>query len=251
MNSEHYDNNFYEMQQNGSYKSAKVIVPILNNLFKPNNVIDVGSGLGTWSKVFIDLGINDVLAIDGDYVDLNKLFIPKDKFLTSDLNAELPINRKFDLAISLEVAEHLPVSSAENFIKTLTSLSNVIYFSAAIPFQGGTNHQNEQWQSYWAEKFKQNNYSAFDIIRNKVWDNEEVMPCYAQNGIVYINENHIDYLQSKYFTFKEESDVKYLSIVHPKIFESIADPDLQTVRNQFNILSKVLKNRILHRLKVK
>ena len=64
-----------------------------------------------------------------------------------DLAQPLQIDRRFDLALSLEVAEHLPPECGSEFVQTLTDLSSVILFSAAIPFQGGTDHLNEQWPS--------------------------------------------------------------------------------------------------------
>ena len=45
----------------------------------------------------------------------------------------LPDNRTFDVAISMEVAEHLPESSADPFVAVLTELSNCIVFTAAHP----------------------------------------------------------------------------------------------------------------------
>ena len=59
------------------------------------------------------------------------------------------MNRKFDLVLSLEVAEHLPSECAEAFVESLVNLGPVILFSAAIPYQGGENHVNEQWPEYW------------------------------------------------------------------------------------------------------
>jgi SAM-dependent methyltransferase len=246
-----YNSDFYAMQMLNSGKSAEIIVPILIELFKPFSVIDIGCGLGTWLKVFIDNGIADVLGIDGDHVDMNKLYITKEQFATADLKTELNINRKFDLVISLEVAEHLPEESADNFINSLSKLGDIIYFSAAVPFQGGTNHINEQWQSYWAQKFIQRNFLIFDIIRRKVWTNRNVQPCYAQNGIIYINKNRTSSMDPRLFSQGSSSDINSLSLVHPEIFESIADPAMQTVRNQFNFFTKVLKNRIAQRLSMK
>jgi hypothetical protein len=71
------------------------------------------------------------LGYDGPHV--TPLCIPKDRFAAVDLRQPLPADRKFDLAISGEVAEHLPAT----LVGTLTSVSDVVLFSAAIPGQGG------------------------------------------------------------------------------------------------------------------
>lgn len=60
----------------------------------------------------------------------------------------MTFNRRFDLAMTIEVAEHLTPVRADSFVEDLTRLSDVVLFSAAIPAQGGINHVNEQWQSY-------------------------------------------------------------------------------------------------------
>jgi hypothetical protein len=62
--------------------------------------------------------------------------------------------RTFDLAICLEVAEHLPPEAAEGFIDSLTRLAPVVLFSAAITFQVGNQHLNGQWPDYWATLFR-------------------------------------------------------------------------------------------------
>lgn len=92
--------------------------------------------VGTWLSVFREKGVKDIVGIDGDYVDQNMLHIPEGAFIALDLTQPIKLNREFDLVVSLEVAEHLPIECAETFVETLTSLGAVILFSAAIPFQG-------------------------------------------------------------------------------------------------------------------
>ena len=62
--------------------------------------------------------------------------------------------RTFDVAISMEVAEHLPAAVAGRLIALLARLSDVIVFTAAHPGQGGVDHVNEQPKSYWVERFE-------------------------------------------------------------------------------------------------
>jgi hypothetical protein len=98
-------------------------------------------------------GISDYLGIDGDYLPRKFLKIPESCFRAGDLTTMADVGRRFDMALSLEVAEHLPISSAENFVKLLVGAAPVVVFSGAVPYQVGTDHINAQWQSYWATIF--------------------------------------------------------------------------------------------------
>ena len=133
--------------------APRVIVPIVLEMIKPNSILDVGCGIGTWLKVFEEYGVDDYLGIDGDYVDRSTLKISEKRFLPNDLRKRWSLNRKFDLVVSLEVAEHLPEEVADLFVSTLSAHGDTILFSAAIPGQGGQNHVNEQWPTYWQKKF--------------------------------------------------------------------------------------------------
>src|SRR5690242_8105092 len=103
-----YDHAFYRDQAAGSARSASVIIPLLREFLTVRSVCDVGCGVGTWLRCWLDNGVTDVLGIDGDHVAQDQLLIPADKFLAADLRQPLQCNRRFDLAMSLEVAEHLP-----------------------------------------------------------------------------------------------------------------------------------------------
>jgi SAM-dependent methyltransferase len=124
------------------------VVPTVLRLVQPEPVVDVGCGDGAWLSVFRELGVNHRFGLDGDYVDRRLLQIPQDQFSATDLSLPFRLPCTFDLAVSLEVAEHLPPQSAEDFVDSLTRLAPVVLFSAAIPLQGGTHHLNEQWPDY-------------------------------------------------------------------------------------------------------
>lgn len=173
-----------------SLKSAEIIIPLVNKIIKPKSVIDIGCGVGTWLCIFKKLGVK-ICGVDGNYVKPEMLLIDRSEFISSDLSQVIPLKDKFDLAISLEVAEHLPSNRAESFIKELCSLAPVILFSAAIPFQGGVNHINEQWQDYWVNLFKKNNYYAFDVIRSQVGWNENIGMHYRNNALVFCHKEQI------------------------------------------------------------
>src|SRR5262249_5217435 len=147
-----YDAAFYEAQADGSLRSARVVVPLVTRLVEPRSVVDVGCGVGTWLRAFVENGVEDVLGVDGAYVDRNRLCIDPARFQAMDLARPQPLGRTFDLAVCLEVGEHLPTRAAPGLVAMLTA-APVVLFSAAIPGQGGTNHVNEQWPNFWQRLF--------------------------------------------------------------------------------------------------
>jgi SAM-dependent methyltransferase len=187
-----YDNTFFEDISQSSLSSAEIIVPIINKFISPTCVVDVGCGLGAWLAIFQINGVNKNLGIDGDYVDREKLLISKDKFLPINLNYPFEINEHFDLAICLEVAEHLHSKNSKSFVNSLTRLAPIILFSAAVPGQGGINHVNEQWPDYWAKLFKEEGYTILDPIRPIIWKDHRVAWYYRQNCFMYINNRMIE-----------------------------------------------------------
>jgi SAM-dependent methyltransferase len=207
-----YDKAFFLAIMDGSYKSAKLIVPIVSELISPRSVCDVGCGVGTWLRVWSELGVPDLYGIDGDYVDTKLLVISPKQFHGRDLRKPFSVERRFDLAMSLEVAEHLPSARAASFIADLTALAPVVLFSAAVPSQGGTDHVNEQWQSYWADLFRERGFTPVDVIRPMIWENVRVMRWYRQNVLLYCCEEFL-HLYPKLSGLSSNFP---LSVVHPE-----------------------------------
>jgi SAM-dependent methyltransferase len=220
---QYYNDKFYKFRQEASISSAREVIPIILDLIKPKSVIDVGCGVGTWLTVFRELGIEDFMGVDGDWVDRNMLMIPPENFLSFDLSGPLKLKTQFDLVVSLEVAEHLPEECARDFVESLTALGDVVLFSAAIPFQIGKHHINLQWQTYWTEIFKEKDYLAIDAIRKRIWQNDKVEYWYAQNILIFAKRDYIE----THPDLKKEYDntcVSLLSIVHPKMLQLNSTP---------------------------
>ena len=214
---EAYDENFYRMQKDGSYRSATIILPVLMKYVRPRNVIDIGCGVGTWLAVWKNFGA-EVHGLDGDYVDRSQLFIPAENFHPANLEERFSINAKFDLVETLEVAEHLTPARADSFVEDLTKLGDVILFSAAIAGQGGNNHVNEQMQSYWAEKFLRLGYVGIDCIRPQVWNNRQIESWYRQNVIVYVKSTELYRYPELQKYYLEHHDGTIYDAVHPEIY---------------------------------
>jgi SAM-dependent methyltransferase len=212
-----YTPEFFDTIRDGSRRSAEVVVPSVLDLLKPGSVIDVGCGDGTWLSVFREMGINDVYGLDGEYVDAKQLRIPQELFKPTDLSSPFTVERKFDLAMSLEVAEHLPPASAKGFVESLSRLAPFILFSAAIPLQGGTNHLNEQWPEYWVELFRTYDCLPIDFIRGKIWSNPKVEWYYAQNTLLFARPECLGN-NNELIRLYQQTNQQQLSLVHPKRF---------------------------------
>ena len=193
-----YNEFFFKDRQNISLLSASIIVPEIINIFEPNSVVDFGCGMGEWLKIFKDNNIDDILGIDGYHINKDNLLINKKNFIAHDLNKAIEI-KKFDLAICLEVAEHLDYLSSETIVNSLVQSSDNIVFSAAIPGQGGTGHINEQPHSFWANKFIDHGYIVSDYLRIKFMENKKIPFWYRQNILIF----------SKNKNFKLISDIDF------------------------------------------
>lgn len=180
-----YDDEFYEGQRSGSRQSAHVILPIVMDLVgQVRSVLDVGCGVGTWLAEVTRLGVQDIVGLDGAYVDRAKLEVPDGFFVPVDLTTSTDLGRTFDLVMSLEVAEHLPEEAAPEFVQTMARHGDVILFSAAPPGQGGTHHVNERWLSYWLDHFTAYGFQSFDVLRPIIWSAETIEPWYRQNVVL-------------------------------------------------------------------
>jgi SAM-dependent methyltransferase len=185
-----YSRDFYAGQVDGSARSAAVVVPLLLSFLPVRSIADVGCGVGPWAAEFLANGVPDVWGIDGDYVDRSQLRIPPDRFSVHDLTTSLQLDRTFDLAVCLEVGEHLPESRARGLVVDLTSLAPCVLFSAAVPGQGGNHHINEQYLSYWIDLFQRQGYEGIDPIRPRILGDNSVEWWYQQNIVMFAAPKH-------------------------------------------------------------
>lgn len=235
----HYGDNFYKSQMEGSYKSARKYVDFLSKIYKPLSVVDVGCGRGTWLKAFKDSGVKKVIGFDGKWNNKNNMIDESIEFYAIDLNQPITgHDEKYDMAISLEVAEHLEVSSAKTFVESLTKLADVVMFGAAYTKQGGTNHINEQPQTYWAQIFKECNYIPFDLFRPVFWGDKEIEFWYQQNTFLYVKNGStlIQKLTAAGYTPIE--NIAFMECIHPTLYNSKLNLNMRQVFKQLikNIL---------------
>lgn len=190
MADEIYTDGFYAAQVGGSQASAASMVPFLVENLQPSTMIDIGCGSGVWVREFASHGVSGH-GVDGPWVEKSALVISPEEFTPYDFNVSaspfqisLP-RQKFDLLISMEFLEHLEPVKADPIVDFMTSIADVIVAGAAIPGQGGHCHLNEQYPSYWIERFAAHGYEAFDLVRPIFWSDPRVEYWYAQNTLAY------------------------------------------------------------------
>ena len=152
----------------------------------------------------------EILGIDGDYVHRDRLKIPAKNFLAADLRAPIFLEKRFDLAISTEVAEHLEEEQEEVYLENITKTSDQILFTAAVPGQMGVNHINEQWQSYWIKKFRERGYYCDYSIRDYFWNDKRINSWRRQN-ILYFSKKETKLAEGK----------PLMDVIHPEERERV------------------------------
>ena len=230
------------------------IVPFIIEAFHPKSAVDVGCGLGTFLNIFFENGVKDIIGIDGPCLDRSKLFIPAEYFITADLECPLDIQRKFDLVICLEVAEHLQEATANVLVDNLCVLGDIIIFSSAIENQGGQNHINEQPFAYWVEKFKEKGFIFYDVFRTNFWDNKKINWWYRQNMFLVLKDTIA--VQSFFPGAKPAKEIQ--EYIHPELFKmqtenvNMYKQQLKKIKEgempaayYFKLLKKALKRKLL------
>lgn len=237
-----YDSAFFRRNVSNSRLAAEAIVPLLLAEMPIQSAVDIGCGTGAWAATLSKLGVPDVLGVDGDYVDHNLLEIQKDKFIPKDLDKPFDLGRTFDLAISVEVAEHLTPTRAPGFVCDLTRLAPIVMFSAALPGQGGLDHRNERWLSYWADLFLTHDYRPLDFLRYQVWNDGHIMFYYRQNLTVFCRAD-------LYPTYSHLDHKSPVDVVHPELLQrkthAVEEP---TIGYLLRSLPKAIKRSISFRL---
>ena len=232
-----YSKNYYERRSNLSFTSAEKTLHHLKKFYDFSSVVDFGCGTGTWLKVCQKIGCKDILGLD-DYAEEILLEIPKENFLRKNIGEPVELQKKYDLAISLEAAEHIDEDFSENIVKNLVFASDIILFSAALPGQGGTHHVNEQPPNFWAEKFNKHKFVQYDFLRSLIWEENKVAWWYKQNIFLYINKNSQRNIDIPVLV----NDLSFKHVVHPDCLNSrIQELDLDNA-SITNLLKAVVKN---------
>ncbi|MEW4448467.1 methyltransferase domain-containing protein [Qipengyuania sp. JC766] len=211
-----YSRGFHDDRHARTHRAALEILGFLHRLVEFESLCDFGCGVGSWLAAAEEIGISDVRGYEGTWAREADMVVAPEIIDLRDLRQPIGTDRRFDLAMTLEVAEHLPEDRAATFVADLCAHSDLVLFSAAIPMQGGVGHINERWPSYWAEFFSGNGYDPFDIVRPHFWNERHIPFWYRQNTLVYAKRGSekVDLLAKA-----DPASRSLLDLVHPEQYE--------------------------------
>ncbi|WP_320006525.1 methyltransferase domain-containing protein [Maridesulfovibrio sp.] len=218
MSEELYGESFYADRHARSLYAAVNILTLVSQIVpKIESAVDFGCGVGTWMQVLQQLGVTKILGLEGEWLNKEMLVIDEDNFMHANFSDDIPDVGRFDLAVSLEVAEHLEEQYARPFVEHITSSSDFVLFSAAIPHQKpGPEHVNEQWPNYWINIFSSLGYQCIDCIRGIMWNDVKIPAWYRQNIMFYVKNDRIDDLNLE--KVKSLPNLNGLALVHPEYY---------------------------------
>jgi SAM-dependent methyltransferase len=185
-----YDWDWYKsyIEEPAAHSAETISESIISDI-GPHTVVDVGCGTGALLKALQSKGC-EVFGLECSEVALRYcrnrgLTVMKFDLERDDFSGD----QAFDIAISFEVAEHLPERAVRRYVDLLTRLSGVVLFTAAPPGQGGHDHVNEQPPSYWISMFKVHGYGCDEELAGR-WREQwrasgGVVPWYYSNLLIF------------------------------------------------------------------
>jgi hypothetical protein len=211
------DDLFYSWQVGPSYESAQVYCGHLAQVYRPASVVDFGCGRGAWLKAMHEAGASRLVGVDGPWNTQQAMIDPAIEFHGTDLNHpdRALSGEQFDLAMSLEVFEHLQPANSEAIADFFTALAPVLMFGGAFTHQGGQNHINERPHSFWARLFLDRGFEVFDYFRPAFWGDERVCYYYQQNTYLYVRKGHPLGESLRQQGHAPVSNLGWLDAVHP------------------------------------
>ena len=130
----------------------------------PKLVYDIGCGPGTYVNSMRDVGVNAYGYDIDERVNGNQ-------YLSTFDFTKGTLSQPCDLALCLEVAEHIDEKFADTFVKNLTSAIEqhvLLVWTAAVPGQGGIGHINCQPKEYWEGKITNHGFMRIPTLEDEL-----------------------------------------------------------------------------------
>jgi SAM-dependent methyltransferase len=143
---------------------AKRLAKFIRESFKPERVLDLGCGPGTYVYALRDQGIS-AIGIDSDDRVVGKPYLIHSLISGNDLQE--------DLVLCLEVMEHISKdheSKEMDGIAKSVNKNGILIFTAAFPGQGGDGHINCKERVEWLNMLTSRGFKERNDIRKILLD---------------------------------------------------------------------------------
>lgn len=153
--------------------------------FDIKTVMDIGSGRGHTAKWFLDQGC-EVTAVEGLPENVERAVVPT---VSHDLTHG-PYTQSVDLAVCIEVVEHIEAKFVDHLINTLIN-GRCILMTHAVPGQRGWHHVNCQSTEYWVDLLCKKNYILLEDHSKKIQalGQQDRSVHIARNGLLFQRNN--------------------------------------------------------------
>lgn len=162
---------------------------IFHNVLEIKSVVDFGCSIGTYLEYFLSVGCEIrgfEYCLDECKAQIEKVENLSEFISFGDVSKEIKLDRKYEVSLSTEVAEHIPEERSDFLVDNLcSSAENYIIFTAAKKDQGGTGHINCQYPEYWLEKFKQRGWDLNNSLIDEI--KSDMIPSGQVGGNAYPN----------------------------------------------------------------
>lgn len=192
-----YRENFFSRRSKLNWRYT-IVCNAIKDVLGSNihSIIDVGCATGGLARELSIRGYQ-VEGIEGSshakkYFQHNLIHVHDLRELISDFS----LYKKFDLVLSIEVAEHIEEEYSDNYIKNLDYLTNnLILITAAMPGQQGHYHVNCQLPDYWIKKFQKYNFTFLSELTLRFatyfepWKKKKGLSFFCENTLIFKKES--------------------------------------------------------------
>lgn len=164
MYTEEYFKQIIEEEEGQADRLASYLI----STYQPKSVVDFGCANGLYLEPFYNTGNIHVLGLDYSAEAVKMAKIPN--IVLTDLRQPYNTVSKFDLALCIEVLEHIEEEYADIVVENIINSSDIVIISPATIGQGGVGHVNLQYKKYWKEKFEKEGFQYMEKETKKLVD---------------------------------------------------------------------------------
>ena len=228
-NSEKFDKYYYAHDCGIPYERNEhwlnffgAIAERIFNDFSPKTMLDAGCAKGFLVECLRNKGV-DALGIDiSDYAISNAHESIRDYCRLASISD--PLDKMYDLIISIEVVEHIEKSESETAIANLCKHTEKILFSSSPHDYGEVTHINVQQPEVWSQIFARNGF-----FRDLDYDASYITPW----AVLFRRETKrsdklvFEYERKLWQTYKENLDVRKKNL---EMVEQLKQMDLTSIQ---------------------